>query len=146
MSMRNSFIGGAAAILAIAILLGATAIQDRYGYALPRRVAVTVTTDGTGAADVTRDEQVSGVLESIRYDGQLDAGAAITVTDAVSGQTLWSQTPGGAAQVFPTVLAHDTSGTALTGRVPIVLVDANIRVQVTGGGNGLTGMVYVVIR
>lgn len=152
--MRNTAITILASLLAICLLYAGTQAASTLGRQgqpsidrqLPAVVTATITTDASGDADEDT-VIVSGIIESIVYDGGLDAGAAIVITGATSGAAILSDTPGAAATWRPMAQAHDTSGDAITnGYVPIVLVQEPINIVVSSGGNVDTGVFTITVR
>lgn len=105
-----------------------------------RIVIISGTTDGAGAADVTGNDLVSGILRGIQGNvSALDAGADTTIT--------WTSTPGTNAitiltltnviidfYTMPTPGAVTTAYAAVTDAYPFFAIMGKPRVVIASGG------------
>lgn len=123
-----------------------------------KRIAITVPTDESGAADVKSTEQVKGRIAEIQYvpDGSAayDNTVDATITGDVTGKTILVKANIAAAfQVVPkqpTVLNADASaalyaaaGTAVLD--DIFVDDERIRIVLAQGGASKTGVFYITM-
>lgn len=109
-----------------------------------RRVELMVTTNGSGAADVTEVLTQIGLLYAVEWvDGDFTDGvdAVLSNVAAPSGvdKTLLTLTnANNDAVYYPRLVEHDNVGAALT-TTTLILVDGSLKLAVTSGGASHTG-------
>ena len=115
-----------------------------------RKVKVTVTTDGDGAATVYSGP-VSGLLHAIRVDdGSGDTSLAdttdIVFTDAETGFTILTITDLTADALYqPRLPIHGANGAATANLYDRVPVDGSIKAVVAQGGDTKTGTLWFYV-
>ncbi|RLP22261.1 hypothetical protein [Mesorhizobium sp. YM1C-6-2] len=120
-----------------------------------RRYEVTAVTDGDGAAE-EQTPVVRGDLESIQYvkagSGNYADGVDVLVTDAVTGETLWTGTNVNASAIVrPRAALHDTAGAAAlyadAGEAVLgkIAISGRIKVAVSAGGAAKTGLFRFIV-
>lgn len=121
-----------------------------------RLYEVTATTDASGNATVYLPSagKCRGELESIHYD-KIDfaTGVDFTITDEVTGESLWTQSNVDASAVVrPRAPSHDqlgaarlyaSGGTAVGTKIGIV---SRIKIVIAQGGNAKTGKFRAIIN
>lgn len=124
---------------------------------MPRRVKVTVLTDGAGAATVY-SPRLTGKLNSIRYvkpgAASYTDGVDTVVTKESDGAPVLTMTDHNAsASFYPQAAVHDITGAAAL-RVaaglpllgPIVLANERLKFVMAAGGAAKTGDFYVTVE
>jgi hypothetical protein len=120
---------------------------------MPKRVTITVTTNGSGDG-IGYSDVVSGEISTVRcVKTDFDNGSTITVTLETTGEAVWSESAVNAsASRAPRQPTHSTagaaalyagSGAAVNDR--IVAVKERIKVVVASGGATKTGTFYVTL-
>lgn len=120
-----------------------------------RRVKVTVTTDGSGAA-TAYTPTISGKIHSIDYvkpgASSYTDGVDFTITDEATGATIWVQSDVNAsAKVMPRAPCHSTVGVAATldGTRPmldkIAIAQSRIKIVLAQGGASKVGAFHFLI-
>ena len=119
----------------------------------PRKFAVALTTNGSGAATGYTD-CFSGVISAIRYvKTDFADGVTFAVTVEDTGETIWSEaTVNASATRAPRQATHTTAGAAslyaaagTAVNAPIVVAFSRVKVVISSGGSAKTGTVYVVV-
>jgi hypothetical protein len=113
-------------------------------------IAVTVTTDGSGDADVTADAggtfgAVGSVHSVFLEAGDLDVGGSVEVRDAKTSEVFLQLVALVPQLAHPRVAAHDNEGEDLAGAYTAPVCFGSVRVVVASGGDTKTGIVYVMI-
>lgn len=117
------------------------------------RHAVTITTDASGDA-TGYTPAVTGRVLSIQYvKTDYADGVDFTITGAITGTGLWTDTNVNAAEtVCPRAPVHDQAGAALlyaaggTAQVDAVyLANERVKIIVGSGGNAKVGTFYVTV-
>lgn len=123
-----------------------------------RKLAVAVTTNGSGAA-TSYTTPVSGLIHAIAYvpDGTspLDTGADIVVSGHTSGMAIltkanigtsavqWHPRVGTAAVADGSALLYAAGGAAVCDKIPVA--SEAVKIVVANGGDTLSGTFYVFI-
>ena len=118
-----------------------------------RRQTVQLTTaaDGT-VTGFTRP--VEGELHAIHYvKGDFADGVDFTITDEVTGETLWTEANVNASKVvYPRAATHSTDGVAAlyaAGGAAVLarpaLARTKVKIQIAQGGNAKSGTFHVLV-
>lgn len=119
------------------------------------RLAVTVTTDASGAATAYSPAITAGALSQIRYvKTDFADGSTFTITSEATGETLWTESAVNASATrAPRQATHSTAGaaslyagagTAVNDR--IALANDRIKIVIAAGGNTKTGVFHFVLN
>jgi hypothetical protein len=120
--------------------------------AVPKREAVVVTTDSSGAATAYAP-RLTGRIHAIIYEKtDFDNGVDFTITAEATAESIWAENNVNASKVcYPRPQVHDASGTAKTydgtravGE-PVVIVDDRVKIVIAQGGASKTGTFYIVV-
>lgn len=107
--------------------------------------AVTLITDGSGnAAGVT--DPIGGKIHAIVYTKvDFANGVDFTITDTVTGATLWTQVDQNASAVkYPRFIAQAGAGTDLTGWYVEPVALGTVTIAIAQGGAAKTGTFRVI--
>jgi hypothetical protein len=115
-----------------------------------RDVKLTVTTNGSGAGNVTGDAVNPGVVYAIEYlPGTIDTGATITITDEGDmSRTLLVKASAGTSNTtyYPRSAEQGSAdGAAITGQYCYPLITGRPKLTVASGGDTKTGSVILRI-
>ena len=119
-----------------------------------RRFVVPVTTAADGSATVY-SPALSGKLSAIHYiKTDFADGVDFTITDEITGETLWTETDVNAAKVCrPRGATHTNAGVAAlyaAGGTPvndlIRLSRTRVKIVIAQGGNAKSGAFHIVIE
>lgn len=126
-----------------------------------RKFTVAITTNGSGAATAyTGDDgqgsssAINGRVVSIAYTKtDFDNGVVFTITDEVTGQTIWTETAVDASKtVAPRQATHDTAGVASlyeTGQAVednVYVAHERIKIVIASGGDTKTGSFVIHVE
>ena len=120
-----------------------------------RKVKVTVTTDGSGAA-TAYTPRVAGKVFAASYvkpgAGNYDNGVDFTITAEATGETIWTESDVNATKhCKPRAATHTTAGVAATldGTVaalePVALASDRIKIVIAQGGASKVGTFHFLI-
>ncbi len=114
---------------------------------------VSLATDSGGAA-TAYTETVTGLVSQIRYvKNSFDDGSTITVTNDLTGETIWAESSVNASATrCPRAATHRPagvaslyagSGTAVNDKIAVA--NTRIKVVVAGGGNVKLGTLHITL-
>ena len=119
-----------------------------------RRLTVTVTTDGAGAATTYSDPIEYGLLSQIRYvKTDYANGVDFTITSEATGETLWTESDvNSSATRAPRQATHGTDGVAslFAGggsavQDKIALSNDRVKIVLAQGGATKTGVFHILL-
>lgn len=121
-----------------------------------RKVKLSVTTDGSGAA-TAYSPRISGKIHSVQYikDGVngYTNGVDFTLTAEATGENIWTQSDVNAsAVVYPRAPTHSQAGVAslyaaagTAVQSPIGVANDRVKVVLAAGGASKVGVFYILV-
>jgi len=115
-----------------------------------KKITLSWTTTGLGAATTISDTAILGTLYAVEYIPAATSNATLVITcEADTSKPLFTKATAGASACwfYPRDLVHDAAGTALTGAAggdrAMPVLNGYPKVVITSGGNALTGSVIL---
>lgn len=112
-----------------------------------KRVTITVTTDGAGAA-TTYSGRVTGKILGVAYvKTDFADGVDFTITTEATGETVWTQSNVDASAVkYPRRLVQDTVGVDIASTYDsIYMGNDRLKIVIASGGNTKAGTFYLLL-